>query len=37
MKFTGSHMEFNEAMSNEDFTAFKNGDLTKEEVIAKIS
>ena len=22
-------------MSNEDFTIFKNGDLTKEEVIAK--
>jgi len=35
MKFTGSHKEFNEAMSNEDFTAFKNGELTKEEVIAK--
>ena len=35
MKFTGSHKEFNEDMSNEDFTAFKNGDLTKEEVIAK--
>ena len=35
MKFTGSRKEFNEAMSNEDFTAFKNGDLTKEEVIAK--
>ena len=35
MKFTGCHTEFNEAMSNEDFTTFKNGDLTKEEVIAK--
>lgn len=35
MRFTGSHMEFNEIMSNEDFTAFKNRDLTKEEVIAK--
>ena len=35
MKFTGNHKEFNEAMSNEDFTTFKNGDLTKEEVIAK--
>ena len=35
MKFTGSHKEFNEAMSNEDFTAFKNGELTKEEVITK--
>ena len=35
MKFTGSHKEFNETMSNEDFTAFKNGDLTKEEVISK--
>ena len=35
MKFTGNHKEFNEAMSNEDFTAFKNGELTKEEVIAK--
>lgn len=35
MKFTGCHKEFNEAMSNEDFTTFKNGDLTKEEVIAK--
>ena len=35
MKFTGSHKEFNEAMSNEDFMAFKNGSLTKEEVIAK--
>ena len=35
MKFTGCHKEFNEAMSNEDFTAFKNGELTKEEVIAK--
>ena len=35
IKFTGNHKEFNEAMSNEDFTTFKNGDLTKEEVIAK--
>ena len=35
MKFTGSRKEFNEDMSNEDFTAFKNSDLTKEEVIAK--
>ena len=35
MKFTGSRKELNEDMSNEDFTAFKNGDLTKEEVIAK--
>jgi len=35
MKFTGSRKEFNEDMSNEDFTAYKNGNLTKEEVIAK--
>ena len=27
--------EYKEKMSNEDFMAFKNGDLTKEEVIAK--
>lgn len=35
MKFTGSRKEYNEDMSNEDFTAFKKGELTKEEVIAK--
>ena len=35
MKFTGSCKEYNEDMSNEDFTAFKKGELTKEEVIAK--
>jgi hypothetical protein len=35
MKFTGGPMEYNEKMSNEDFEAFKNGNLTKEEVIAK--
>jgi hypothetical protein len=35
MKFIGSRKEFNEDMNNEDFMAFKNGDLTKEEVIAK--
>ena len=28
MKFTGSRKEFNEDMSNEDFTAYKNGNLT---------
>ena len=35
MKFTGGSKEYNEKMSNEDFVAFKNGSLTKEEVIAK--
>ena len=35
MKFTGGSKEYKEKMSNEDFVAFKNGDLTKEEVIAK--
>jgi len=35
MKFTGGSKEYSEKMSNEDFMAFKNGDLTKEEVIAK--
>ena len=35
MKFTGGSKEYKEKMSNEDFMAFKNGDLTKEEVIAK--
>ena len=35
MKFTGGSKEYNEKMSNMDFVAFKNGDLTKEEVIAK--
>ena len=35
MKFTGGSKEYNEKMSNEDFVAFKNGRLTKEEVIAK--
>ena len=35
MKFTGSSKEYNEKMSQEDFVAFKNGSLTKEEVIAK--
>lgn len=35
MKFTSSSKEYNEAMSQEDFAAFKNGSLTKEEVIAK--
>ena len=35
MKFTGGSKEYNEKMSNEDFAAFKNGSLTKEEVIAK--
>jgi hypothetical protein len=34
MKFTGGSKEYSEKMSNEDFMAFKNGDLTKEEVIA---
>ena len=35
MKFTGDSKEYSEKISNEDFMAFKNGDLTKEEVIAK--
>ncbi len=35
MKFIGGSKEYSEKMSNEDFMAFKNGDLTKEEVIAK--
>ena len=35
MKFTGGSKEYSEKMCNEDFMAFKNGDLTKEEVIAK--
>ena len=35
MKFTDGSKEYCEKMSNEDFMAFKNGDLTKEEVIAK--
>ena len=35
MKFTGDSKDYNEAMSQEDFVAFKNGSLTKEEVIAK--
>ena len=35
MKFTGGSKEYKEKMSNEDFVAFKNGSLTKEEVIAK--
>ena len=35
MKFTGGSKEYEEKMSNEDFMDFKNGDLTKEEVIAK--
>ena len=35
MKFTGGSKEYSEKMNNEDFMAFKNGDLTKEEVIAK--
>ena len=35
MKFTGGSKEYSEKMSNEDFMAFRNGDLTKEEVIAK--
>lgn len=35
MMFTGGSKEYSEKMSNEDFMAFKNGDLTKEEVIAK--
>ena len=35
MKFIGGSKEYSEKMSNEDFMAFKNGDLTKEEVIDK--
>ena len=35
MKFTGGSKQYNEIMSNEDFVAFKNGSLMKEEVIAK--
>ena len=35
MKFTGGSKEYKEQMSNEDFVAFKNGSLTKEEIIAK--
>ena len=35
MKFTGGSKEYKEKMSNEDFLAFKNGSLTKEEAIAK--
>ena len=35
MKFTSGSKEYNEGMSQEDFAAFKNGSLTKEEVIAK--
>ena len=35
MKFTGGSKENDEKMSNDDFIAFKNGTLTKEEVIAK--
>lgn len=35
MKFTGGSKEYSEKMSNEDFMAFRNDDLTKEEVIAK--
>lgn len=35
MKFTGGSKEYKEKMSNEDFVAFKNGSLTKEEAIAK--
>lgn len=35
MKFTDGSKEYNEKMSNEDFVAFKNGSLTKEEAIAK--
>jgi hypothetical protein len=35
MKFIGDSKEYKEKMSNEDFVAFKNGSLTKEEVIAK--
>ncbi len=35
MKFIGGSKEYKEKMSNEDFVAFKNGSLTKEEVIVK--
>ena len=35
MKFTGGSKEYNEKMSQEDFVAFKNGNLSKEELIAK--
>lgn len=35
MKFTGGTKEYSEKMNNEDFMAFRNGDLTKEEVIDK--
>lgn len=35
MKFISGSKEYKEKMSNEDFVAFKNGSLTKEEVIAK--
>jgi len=37
MKFTSGSKDYNEGMSQEDFAAFKNGSLTKEEeeVIAK--
>ena len=35
MKFIGGSKEYKEKMSNEDFVVFKNGSLTKEEVIAK--
>ena len=35
MKFIGGSKEYKEKMSNEDFVAFKNGSLTKEETIAK--
>ena len=35
MKFTGGSKEYKEKMSNEDFVAYKNGSLTKEEAIAK--
>ena len=35
MKFAGGGKEYKDKMSNEDFVAFKNGSLTKEEVIAK--
>ena len=35
MKFIGGSKEYSEKMSNEYFMAFKKGDLTKEEVIAK--
>lgn len=35
MKFSGGSKEYDATMSNEDFAAFKRGDLTKEEIIAK--